>query len=153
LHGVRVTERQVGSTEPVRLVTSHVVHRDYRHKTTEREQFDRVLEEARAAGADDGLMLTDSGHLAECAIWSLFWWDGDVLCAPAGSLGVLPGVARRRIGELQPIEERRSSRRELDGLSLFVANAVRGIVPVPMLDGRAVAPHAGTAGLMERFWP
>lgn len=153
MRGVQATERPVGLSDPVWLATSRVVHSPYPHKTTDRQQFDRVLEESRAAGVQDGVMLTDSGHLAECAIWSLFWWDGEVLCAPAGSLGVLPGVARRRIAELHSIEERRSHRRELDRVSLFVANAVRGVVPVAMLDGRAVAPHAGTARLMERFWP
>ena len=77
-----------------------MVHRPYPHKTTERAQFDRALEEAQAAGADDAVLLTGGGHVAECAIWGLFWWEDDRLCAPALELGILPGWPGRRLEEL-----------------------------------------------------
>jgi branched-subunit amino acid aminotransferase/4-amino-4-deoxychorismate lyase len=98
--GLHVTERAVGATEPVTLARARVVHRPYPHKTTERGQFERALREARAAGADDALLLTEGGHVAECAIWGIFWWEGGRLCAPSLDLGVLPGVARARLEEL-----------------------------------------------------
>jgi 4-amino-4-deoxychorismate lyase len=150
--GVVQTERELGSTVPVRLITARVRHAPYPHKTTDRARFEEALSEARAAGADDALMLTASGHLAECAIWSLLWWDGEILCAPELTSGVLPGVARARIARLRPIEERRSPRRELDRFSMFVVNAVRGVLPVASLDGRMVAPHGGTSRLQAAFW-
>jgi branched-subunit amino acid aminotransferase/4-amino-4-deoxychorismate lyase len=151
--GLRTSTRPVGSTDPVSLVTSPVVHRPYPHKTTERAQFDRALEEAGSSGADDGVMLTDSGHVAECAVWGIFWWEGSRLCAPPLSLGILPGVARARLEELTGgIEERRVTPRELEGRSLLVANAARGVVPVAVFQGRPVPQDSGTTRLSASFW-
>jgi branched-subunit amino acid aminotransferase/4-amino-4-deoxychorismate lyase len=151
--GLQVSERAVGGTEPISLVRARVVHRTYPHKTTERAQFDRALEEAAAAGADDAVLLTEGGHVAECAIWGIFWWDGDRLCAPALELGVLPGVARARLAELAGgIAERKATAAEIEGRSLFVANSVRGVVPVLSFEGRSVPQDSGTARLSGSFW-
>jgi branched-subunit amino acid aminotransferase/4-amino-4-deoxychorismate lyase len=152
--GVVAGERPVGSTAPVRLVTSKVVHRPYPHKLVDRERFDRALADAKAVGADDGLLLTAGGQVAETAIWGLFWWEDGQVAAPPLEIGVLPGVARARIGELVgEIAERKATLEEIRGKSLFVANAVRGVVPVASLDGTAVPESAATEGLASRFWP
>lgn len=151
--GVEVTERSVGSTSPVDLVTAGVVHRPYPHKTTARKPFDLALAEAKHAGADDAILLTEGGQVAECAVWTVFWWgDGGEVCTPALELGVLPGVARDRIGELVPLVERRVGRPVLDGRPMFVANAVRGIIDVARLDGVQVPDSPGTDALRQRFW-
>jgi branched-chain amino acid aminotransferase/4-amino-4-deoxychorismate lyase len=135
------------------LVTARVVHRPYPHKTTERTQFDRALAEAGAAGADDAMLVAEGGHVAECAIWGIFWWEGDRLCAPSLDLGVLPGVARARLAELTGgISERRASPAEIEGRSVFVANSVRGVVPVAVFEGRSVPENPGTSRLSASFW-
>ncbi len=153
-HGVRLTEREPGPTAPVRLQVSAVPHPGYPHKTTARDSFAAALAQARAAGADDALLLTTTGLVAEATIWCLFWWEGDTLAAPALGLGVLPGVSRARLEELAgPVAERRVRPAELAGQPLFLANAVRGIVEVAALDGRPVPVHPGTGRLRERFWP
>jgi branched-subunit amino acid aminotransferase/4-amino-4-deoxychorismate lyase len=152
--GVKIGERPVGSTAPVALALAAVTHRAYPHKTTERAQFDRALEEARAAGADDAILLTAGGYVAECAVWSLFWWEDGRLCAPALELGVLPGVARARLEEMtQGLVQRKVRPAQLEGRSLFVANAARGVVPVARLEGREVAQDAGTTRVSGSFWP
>jgi branched-subunit amino acid aminotransferase/4-amino-4-deoxychorismate lyase len=138
----------------VALALTGEVHRAYPHKTTERAQFDRALEDAAAQGADDALLLTAGGYVAECAVWGIFWWDAGRLCAPARELGVLPGVARARLDELTGgLVERRARLEELEGLSLFVANAARGIVPVATFQGRPVPQDPGTTRLSDVFWP
>ena len=73
---MQVSEREVGSLEPGRLVTSRVVHEPYPHKTTERAQFYRAVAEAGTAGADDALLLAEGGWVAETAIWGIYWWEG-----------------------------------------------------------------------------
>ena len=151
--GVQVSEREVGSLEPVRLVTSRVVHEPYPHKTTERAQFDRALAEAGTAGADDALLLAEGGWVAETAVWGIYWWEGKRLCAPPLALGILTSVARARIGELVPIEEKRVERKALERRPLFVANAARGIVEVAALDGVPSPGSAATRALQARFWP
>jgi len=138
---------------PVRLVTSKVVHRAYPHKLVDRERFDRALADAKAAGADDGLLLTPGGQVAETAIWGVFWWEDGQVAAPALEIGVLPGVARARIVELVGVQERKATIDEIRGRSLFVANAVRGVLPVASLDGAAVPEQADTEALATRFWP
>jgi branched-subunit amino acid aminotransferase/4-amino-4-deoxychorismate lyase len=151
---MEVIEREVGSDAPVRLATSTVPHPGYRHKTTARGPFERATEEARLAGAEEALLLTSEGEVAEASIWCLFWWEGDRLAAPALELGILPGVSRMRIEEFAgPITQRRIPRAALAGRTLFLANAARGIVDVVALDGVPVPRHAGTEALRARFWP
>ena len=151
--GLEVSERPVGGLHPVSLVASKVVHRPYPHKTTERAQFDEALAEAKDRGADDAVLLTAGGHVAECAVWGLFWWEGDRLCAPALSLEILPSVARARLAEVVGnITERRVGVEQVQGRSLFVANAVRGVVPVRRFEGHPVPQNPGTSRLSASFW-
>lgn len=152
--GLEFSERPVGSTEPVRLVISAEVHEPYRHKTTDRGQFDRTLDQAGKAGADDGILLTAAGFVAETAIWTLLWWEGSQLAGPALELGILPSVARARLAQVAgPVAERRVGPGDLRGRPLLVANAVRGVVPVASLMGQPVPGHPDTARLAEAFWP
>jgi 4-amino-4-deoxychorismate lyase len=154
MRGVQVSERLAGPTTPVKLMVSKVAHHSYPYKTTDRAQFDRALDGARAAGVDDALLLTPGGFVAETAIWSVLWWDYDQLCGPAFELGILPGVGRARVTELVgKVEERRSTLRDIEGLPIFLVNAVRGVVPVATLDGVPVPAGRDTDALARRFWP
>ena len=168
--GVETTERPLPSQSPLRLITSRVTHRPYPHKTTDRAVFDQARAEAVGRGADDGILLTSSGEIAECAIWSLFWWEDEGLVAPPLSLGVLRSVSRLRIEELlsaglrhaltpsrphAPLRLYAPSRPHAltPSRPLIAANAVRGIVPVASLDGVAVPQDPRTEALARAFWP
>jgi len=154
MRGVQESERLVGPVERVKLIISRIAHHPYPHKTTDRAQFDRALDKARGAEADDALLLTPGGYLAETAIWSVFWWEGGKLCAPALELGSPPGVGRARIAELAGgIEERRATWSEVSGLPLFLANAVRGVAKVSAVQDDAVPSTKQTDDLAARFWP
>lgn len=152
--GTQLSERPLGTTRPIALVFSRVPHEPYRHKTIERTQFDLTLGFAREAGADDGILLTRQGHVAEAAIWALYWWEGATLCAPPLGLGILPAVSRARLNQLAgPILEKRLNREELEGKSLLVSNALRGVVTVASLEGKSVPEHPETLRLQDAFWP
>jgi branched-subunit amino acid aminotransferase/4-amino-4-deoxychorismate lyase len=154
MRGVQVSERLVGPTAPVRLKVSRVAHHSYPYKTTERAQFERALDEARAAQADDALLLTPGGFVAETAIWSVLWWEDRTVCGPALDLGILPGVGRARVTELAgQVEERHPSLAEISERSVFVVNSVRGVVPVASIEGQSVRPSRETDALAARFWP
>jgi branched-subunit amino acid aminotransferase/4-amino-4-deoxychorismate lyase len=154
MRGVQVSERLVGATTPVKLVVSRVTHHSYPHKTVERALFYRALDAARGAGADDALLLSPGGFVAEAAIFSVLWWEGGTLCAPALDMGVLPGVGRARLTELMgQIEERRSGWSEIQGLPLFLVNSVRGVVKVASVEGESVPESKETDALAARFWP
>jgi branched-subunit amino acid aminotransferase/4-amino-4-deoxychorismate lyase len=154
MRGVQVSERLVGPTEPVKLIISRIAHHPYPHKTTDRAQFERALDKARGAEADDALLLTPGGFVAETAIYSVFWWESGTLCAPALDIGILPGVGRARVVEIVgPVEERKTTWKELQGAPLFLVNAVRGVVKVSAVQDDAVPPSAHTDALATRFWP
>ncbi len=153
-HGsLEVTSREVGPSGPLALVTSSVPHEPYPHKLAERSLFEAAGAECRRAGADDAILLSRTGLIAEATIWCLFWWEGERVAAPPLSLGILPGVSRARITELTgPMLERAVPGRQAHRLQLFAANAVRGVAPVATLDGAPVPGNRGTALLAERFW-
>ncbi|MGH7674897.1 MAG: aminotransferase class IV [Gemmatimonadales bacterium] len=148
-----VTVRDLPSLEPPVVVTAAEPHAPYPHKTTERDVFDETLAEAQVAGADDALLLTPAGWVAEGTAWSLFWWDGERLRTPALELDILPGIARARVMELVTADEGQFPRGALAGSSAFLTNAVRGIVPLKSLDGEPVPQDARTVALAGRFWP
>ncbi|HVX87326.1 MAG TPA: aminotransferase class IV [Gemmatimonadales bacterium] len=145
--GLTLEERPLGATAPVRLGVATAAHAPYPHKTDERAQFDRALAEAAAEGVDDMLLL-NQGSVAECAVWSCFWWEGTRLAAPPLGLGILPGVARAKLNELAGgIVEARVTPEEFKARGGFLANAARGVVAVA-----GVADAPGTVFLRTRFW-
>jgi len=150
---VRVTSRAVPPTAPLTVAIAATPHSPYPHKATARDAFEAAQTEARAAGADDALLLTARGLVAEGTVWSVFWWEADRLATPSLALGVLPGVARARIMELAPTIECERGPVEIAGHSLFATNAVRGIIPIRSLDGVPVPPDPRTNELAGRFWP
>lgn len=149
-----VTIRELPSTAPQVVITASPPHQPYPHKTTQRDCFVVAAREAEAARADDALLLTGEGIVAEGTTWSVYWWDGDRLCTPALELGILPGIARGRVLDLVPeAEQGRYPGDALAGKSLFLTNAVRGVVTLASLDGRPVPPDPRTVALAQRFWP
>lgn len=152
--GVTATDRPPGPVDSLTLVIADGVHPGYSLKTTEREPFDRATVSARAAGADDGVLLSGGGAVAEAGRWTLLWWEADRLTAPPLALGILDSVARMRIRQLYgELVERTVSPAELEGVAILAANAARGIVPVARIDGRRVPESPRTSELAARFWP
>ena len=149
-----VTVRELPPLAPPTLITASEPHQSYPHKTTERDCFTDAGREAEVAEADDALLLTPEGWVAEGTVWTVFWWDGDALRTPALDLGILPGVGRTRVLELvKGADQGRYRKQALAGKSLFLTNAVRGIVPIASLDGAAVPADPRTTELAQRFWP
>ncbi len=151
---VRVTERGVERPQGLRLRAARVPHRGYRHKTTDREWLDAARLDAASQGADDALLLSEEGFVAESSIWSVFWWEGGRLAAPPLSFGILPGVARARLSELAGgLVEIRLPGSRLPASGGFLANAARGVVPLVELDGEIAVYEPQTERLTEAFWP
>lgn len=148
-----VTVRELPPLDPPAVITASEPHIPYPHKTTERDRFADAAREAVVAEADDALLLTHEGWVAEGTVWSVCWWDGAGLHTPELSLGILPGIGRARVLELVPGDDMRGARAAIEGKSLFLVNAVRGLVPIASLDGVDVPADARTAELAYRFWP
>jgi branched-subunit amino acid aminotransferase/4-amino-4-deoxychorismate lyase len=148
-----VTVRELPALGSPAVITASEPHQPYPHKITSRDCFVDAAEQAEVAEADDALLVTPEGWVAEGTVWNLFWWDGDRLRTPGLDLGILPGIGRARVLELgQGVEEGRYARAALAGKSLFLTNAVRGVVPIAALDGTAVPADPRTSELAKRFW-
>jgi len=148
-----VTTRDVNPEQSPAIVVSDEVHRPYPYKTTQREQFGRALANARRMGAHDALLVAANGTVAEGTAWNVFWWEGTALCTPAAALGILAGLGRGRVRELTTVREEQVPVAALAGRSLFLVNAVRGIVEIGMLQGVRVPRDPRTAELSSSFWP
>ncbi len=116
--------------------------------------LDNVLarEAARAAGANEALMLNGRGELACCAAANLFWLKGDRLFTPALDCGALDGIMRAQVLAaapalgLEPIEIR-AGVQALDGAAVFITNSLIGVRPAVSLDGRALGMDARVEAL------
>lgn len=115
--------------------------------------------EARAAGADDALLLTEGGAVCEGPAWNVFWAAGRTLFTPALELGVLAGVTRTVLLEIAPalgFEVRTGAfpRAALDAADeLFATMTSVGIVSIRSLDGHAFPAATPVADrLRTAYW-
>ena len=152
-----VSTRAVNTEVLPNVVISAETHMPYPYKTTDRRRVGKAFAAARRTGADDAVLLTASGYVAEGTAWSVFWWgdggNGDGLCTPAENLGILKGIGRARIMELATVREVHARKAALKGRSLFLVNAVRGVVEIGSFEGEPVPRDKRTAELSSSFWP
>lgn len=108
------------------------------------------LFEARDAGDDEALFLDTEGHLAEAAASNLFLVKGGELLTPPLGCGILPGITREIVLELEPFAEERVLLPQdlFDADEAFLTSSIRGIVPLVRVDGRRIG-H-GVAGPMTQ---
>ncbi|HJV42967.1 aminotransferase class IV [Caulobacter sp.] len=114
--------------------------------------LDNVLarNEARAAGADEAVMLNNRGELACAAAANLFWLEGGRLFTPRLDCGVLAGITRARLMATHPAEEVAAGVEALHRAeAVFLTNSLIGVRPVSRLGERALEPHALVEGLRE----
>ena len=106
-----------------------------RHKTTQRDLYEREYAAARTAGFEEVLFLNERGELTEGAISNLFVERDGKLLTPPLACGVLPGVFREHLLETRSDVEERVLRREdlRDAKAIFLCNSVRGMRRVQSL--------------------
>jgi para-aminobenzoate synthetase/4-amino-4-deoxychorismate lyase len=155
--GERIETRPVPPSEPMRIVFSGTKHEVYVHKSTHRDVFDRARSRVVPFRADEAILLTGEGFLAEGCVTSVFFWQGSTLCTPALELGILPGIGRARVLELArerkiTLEEGKYSRSMVEGLPLFLVNSVRGVLETAVHGDWRKPRDDRTRALADRFW-
>lgn len=155
--GERVETRPVPPGDPMRIVFSGTAHEPYPHKRTKRDVFDRARARVVPYRADEVILLTRDGSLAEGCISSVFFWMGGELCTPSLDLGILPGVGRSRLIRLAaelgiPVREDRFPKAMVEGLPLFLVNSVRGVVDIAFHQDWRRPPDDRTRRLADQFW-
>lgn len=116
--------------------------------------------QARAAGADDALLLSPAGDIVEGPSWNVFWRRAGALFTPAAETGLLEGITRATVLELAPtlgyaVEQGCWARADLDGADEVLATMTSsGVVGFAELDGRALPAGAGEAArrLQDAYW-
>ena len=129
------TEVSRHSTEPSKMriwltderISSSDVLR--RHKTTRREQFDRLYAKAREHGFEDAIFTNENGEITEGAISNIFIERSGKMLTPPLTSGVLAGVLRRHI--LQTCEGSEEAVLNVDDLisadGVYLCSALRGL--------------------------
>jgi branched-subunit amino acid aminotransferase/4-amino-4-deoxychorismate lyase len=114
-----------------------------RHKTTSRIAYSLAREEARAAHADEALLVSANGELLEGAVSNVFVVrNGEVLTPPLAR-GILPGLARATVLVLCsslgfPAREHALSVGDLlDSDEAFLTSSVQEVAPLASAEGRA----------------
>lgn len=149
---VLVTGRADAADRPagMRAVVSHVVRneRSPLSRVKSLNYLEMVLARAgaRAAGADEGVLLNTAGRVAEASAANVFAVCGCRILTPAVDEGCLPGIVRAEALRLAPglgigAEEGRLTLEALRSADeAFLTNSRIGIVALVDLDG---APLAG----------
>lgn len=104
------------------------------HKTTQRGVYERALREAQEAGCDEALLLNGEEEVTEGTYSNVFVRDGDHYLTPPVECGLLAGVYRDYVLE---VEERAQEQvLTLDDLrhadAIYCCNAVRGWCPAEL---------------------
>jgi branched-chain amino acid aminotransferase len=124
-------------------------------KTTSRVDYVYARIEARRAGADDALFLTESGHLSEATTANVFLVrdapDGATeLATPDLACAILPGTTRSWLLRwaagvgLQPVEGWLTPDELAAAREAFLCSSVAGVLPVTRLNGHPIG--AGRPG-------
>ena len=155
--GERIETRPVPPPAPMRIVFSGTRHEPYPHKSTNRELFDRARSRVVPFRADEAILFNGDGILAEGCVTSVFFWLGETLCTPSLDIGILPGVGRARVLALGrerglTLREGKFVRSEMEGLPLFLVNAVRGILETAVHGDWRRPQDDRTRALAARFW-
>jgi branched-subunit amino acid aminotransferase/4-amino-4-deoxychorismate lyase len=153
----RITTRPVPAERLVRIVIARQVHQPYRLKLTDRAAFEAARADAAARGADEALLETADGYLAEGTITGVAFWR-DALCLPDPALGILPSIGLHRLAALaeqagSEVRRGRWRRAEWVGRPLVLVNAIRGVMEAETLEGEALPRDPRSADLAVRFWP
>lgn len=113
--------------------------------------LDNVLAraEARAAGADEAVMLNNRGEIACAAAANLFWIRDGRLYTPRLDCGVLAGITRARLMAAREVEEVAVGVDVLKTAdAIFLTNSLIGIREVSQLDDKVFAPHLLVSALL-----
>lgn len=120
-----------------------------RFKGPDLEAMTRLRTQAQTHGADEAVILTAEGFVAEGSTTCLAWWRGDALAVPDDAIARIDSVTLRSVLALATalgVDILYESARldELDGCEVWALNALHGIrIVTRWIDGPEVAEQPG----------
>ncbi|MET8141714.1 branched-chain amino acid transaminase [Sphaerisporangium sp. NPDC005288] len=119
-----------------------------------------AVEDARAAGYDDAILLNDAGQVAEASTANVFAVRGGALLTPPPDADILPGITRDTVLTLAADLGLTAAERPLHPADLLLADEVFltgtgvGLTPVIVVNGRPIGTGERgpvTSRLVERY--
>ena len=116
--------------------------------------------EGKQAGAEEVLMLSAEGYVAECSGDNIFWVKNEILVTPPVHMGILEGVTRNSVIDLareagMQVEERVFTRHDLYiADEIFLTGTAAEVIPVVKVDQRVIGdgqPGKVTQKLIAAF--
>ena len=116
--------------------------------------------EGKQAGAEEVLMLSAEGYVAECSGDNIFWVKNEILVTPPVHMGILEGVTRNSVIDLareagMQVEERVFTRHDLYiADEIFLTGTAAEVIPVVKVDQRVIGdgqPGKVTQKLITAF--
>lgn len=114
--------------------------------------------EAREQEAEEALLLSADGHLAEAAAGNIFWFAQGCLHTPPLSTGALPGITRAVILEIAQ-RWKWETRETLAGPEVlrqaegvFMTTSTLGVIEAVALDGQPLARSPLTPQCHAGYW-
>jgi branched-subunit amino acid aminotransferase/4-amino-4-deoxychorismate lyase len=94
--------------------------------------------EAERAGADDALLVS-GGMVLDAATANVWWREGTTIHTPASGPGVLPGVTRSLVLDLEAVVTGAFELAALAGADeAFTTSSIREVMPFVSLDGKPI---------------
>ncbi len=123
-------------------------------KTVSLAESATALAAARAAGADEALLLNSRGELCEATTANVFLVHGGVAATPPLEAGCLAGITREHVLQLGASERALSPADVETAEEAFLTSSTREVQPLVAVDGRPIGNgEAGpvTARLAEGY--
>ncbi len=145
-------------TESVRLWT--LADRDPRTNPAVKGPDLAICQQLRRAanlhGADEAVLVTEDGFIADGALSSIVWWENETLFGPDDTTPWLPSITRELVFELASqagyqTNQRRARPAELAGCEVWSLSALQGIRAVEAWEGVAVVPARLTSPFSKRL--
>lgn len=107
-----------------------------------------ALQEARAAGANEAILLNNAGHVTCASAGNLLVALDRQLYTPPLSDGAVGGIQRGLLVEQGKVAERSLTPDDLfNAEALYLVNSIRGISPITKLNGQGVPQKPASAFL------
>jgi len=113
-----------------------------------------ALAEARAAGADEALLLNGRGELCEATTANVFLVHDGVAATPPLDSGCLGGITREHVLELGAVERTLTPEDVVTAEEAFLTSSTRELQPLVAVDGKPVGsgePGPVTTRLAEAY--
>jgi branched-subunit amino acid aminotransferase/4-amino-4-deoxychorismate lyase len=130
--------------------------RQYRIKGPDLSIGQQIRRRANLSGADEAVLLSESGHIADGALSAIVWWRDEVLLGPDDSTNWLPSITRELVFELAnqagyKTATERARPADLAGCEVWSLSSLQGIRYATAWDGIELAPARFASSFAKRL--